>query len=168
MAPLWHQHPPQNCIQHPLQHLTTPTTTMTSHHEPPTTHLDPGYAFRPPSHAFPPPTYVFPPPDTGFDYLQPPSSAFWSRLAPQTLKRTYDCSYMCFSFCFFLFGFGNMCTSNHTCVSCVFIYLSFIFTLETHVWLLVHAFLMFLSIYYPQNVCMSNHTCVSLYIHVWK
>ena len=38
--------------------------------------------------------------------------------------------------------------SNHTRISCVFIYLLFIFTLEMCVQLLVHAFLMFLFNYY--------------------
>ena len=71
--------------------------TTTSHHEPPTTHFNPGYAFRPPSHVFPPPTYVFPPSDTGFDYLQPPSSAFRSKLAPQTHVSTTNDPPACIS-----------------------------------------------------------------------
>ena len=121
--PAMHFHLPPTCFH--------PQTQVSTTYNPPAVHFDPDWH---PRHMFRSPTT--------------PQPAFRPRLAPQASKCMYDCSYVCFSFCFFLFGLGNMCTSNHTCVSCVFIYSLFIFTLEMHVQLLVHMFLMFLFIYY--------------------
>ena len=183
MAPLWHQHPPQHCIQHPLQHLTTPTMTTTSHHKPPTTHFDPGYAFTPqpcvstphlhvstPRHRFWLPTtpqqcisILTGTPDTCSDHQRPPSPHFNPNWHPRPQNACMIARTCVSPFVFFLFGFRNVCTSNHTHISCVFIYLLFIFTLETCVQLLVHAFLMFLLIYYIflPSKCMyeQSHTC---------
>ena len=167
MAPLWHQHPPQHCIQHPLQHLTTPTMTMTSHHEPPTTHFNPGYAFRPPSHVFPPPTYVFPPSDTGFDYLQPPSSANWSQLAPQTHVSTTNDPPAHIST-----PTGTPGPETHVRLLVgVFLLLFFPFWLWKHVYEQSYmgflCFYLFIIHFYPRNMCTIACTCISyVFIHL--
>ena len=167
MPPLWHQHPPQHCIQHPLQHLTTPTTTMTSHHEPPTTHFDPGYAFRPPIHAFPSPTYVFPSPDTGFNYLRPPSSAFRSRLAPQTHVLTTNDPPACIST-----PTGTPGPEMHVqLLVCVFLLLFFSFWPRKHVYKQSYmrflCFYLFIIHFYPRNMCTIACTRISyVFIHL--
>ena len=144
-TPAMHLDPPATCF-HPPPTCFHSQTQVSTTYNPPAVHFDPDWH----------PRHMFWPPMTS----QP---AFQPRLAPQALKSMYDCSHVCFSFCFFLFGFGNTCMSNHTHVSCVFIYLLFIFTLETHVRLLVHAFLMFLFIYYiflpSKHMYEQSHRC---------
>ena len=128
-------HPPPTCFH--------PQTQVSTTYDPPAVHFDPDWH----------PRHMFRPPMT-------PQPAFQPRLAPQAPKRMYNCSYVCFSFCFFLFGFKNTCTSNHTrvscvyylflpsnacmiactCVSYVFIHLLYIFTPKTHVWAITHMF----------------------------
>ena len=147
--PATHFHLPPTCFH--------PQTQVSTTYNPPAVHFDPDWHSR----------HMFWPPMT-------PQPAFQPQLAPQALKRMYDCLYVCFSFCFFLFGFGNVCTSNHTCISCVFIYLLFIFTLETCVRLLIHVFLMFLFIYYiflpskrmyeQSHMCFLVNTCMQVVV----
>ena len=148
--------------------------TTTSHHEPPTTHFDSSYAFRPPSHmfppptyVFPPPTYVFPPPDTGFNYLQPPSSAFRSRLASQTHVSTTNDPPACIST---PTGTPGLETHVQLLVH-VFLLLFFSFWLQKHVYeqSYMHflCFYLFIIHFYPQNACMIARTCISYaFIHL--
>ena len=91
--------------------------------------LHPSNLFRPADTHYEPPDMCFKPPaacfghlqpqPTHFNHLQPPATC---SLAPQAPKHMYEQSYVHFFFCLFSFGFGNACTSSHTCVSDVFIY----------------------------------------------
>ena len=112
--------------------------------------LHPSNPFQPADTHYKPPAACFGhlwPQPTCFNHL--PSPAMCS-LAIQAPKRMYKQSYVRFFFCLFLFGFGNACTSSHTCISDVFIY--------------------FILFYSTWDTCMIACTCIShiLFIeNVW-
>jgi hypothetical protein len=85
--------------------------------------------FQPADTSYKPPDTCFKPPAACFGHLRPQPTCFnhprplaTHSLAPQAPKRMCEQSYVHFFFCLFFFGFGNVCTSSHTCVSDVFIY----------------------------------------------